>query len=196
METSVLAPLYSISPKPTFYSREAAQDASSTGHHDFISFLGLMQYSGVDLLPIKWQPALLNLGSGGSACISQALINESTSFVFKRLFHEGLSRQTYFERLGKEALILRHVYLINHMNFIRLEAYCCEILKESKQISPVLIFEKFPLGSLQHFLLSDASKNVTFSERLRFCADIANALMALHRLCLFDPVQNQADSAH
>jgi Protein tyrosine and serine/threonine kinase len=192
MATSVLASQYSISQKPAVCSREAAQDAVSTGHHDLISFLGLMQKAGVDLLPIKWQPALENLGTGGSACISQALVNVRTNFAFKRLFFEGRNTETCFERLGKEALILRHVYLINHVHLIRLEAYCCEILKEPERISPVLIFEKFPLGNLQAFLLSEESRNITFSERLGFCADIADALAALHRLCWFDRIHDQS----
>ena len=186
METSVLAPQYSISQKPAICPREAAQDAVSMGHHDLISFLGLMQFAGVDLLPIKWQPALENLGMGGSAGISQALVNVGTSFAFKRLFFDGLNTETCFERLRKEALILRHISLINHEHLIRLEAYCCEILKEPERISPVLIFERFPLGNLQAFLLSEESRNISVSERLGFCADIADALAALHGQCWFD----------
>ena len=191
MATSVLGSQDSFSPNLTIYSREAAQDPVSTGHHDLISFLGLMQKAGVDLLPIKWQPALKTLGMGGSAHISQALVNATTSFAFKRLFFDGQNTETCFERLRKEALILRHVYLSDHIHLIRLEAYCCEILKEPERISPVLIFEKFPLGNLQAFLLSEESRNVTFRERLGFCADIADALAALHRLCWFDRLHDQ-----
>ena len=110
-----------------------------------------MQKSGVDYLPIKWQPALEELGKGGSAGVSQALINIGTSFAFKRLFFHGLNEEKCYERLGKEALILRHVHIINHQSFIRLEAYCCEILKEPERISPVLTFEKFPWATYKNF---------------------------------------------
>ena len=193
MATSVLVPQYSIPQKPDICSRELAQTSASVGHHDLISFLGLMQNSGVDFLPIKRQPALKDLGRGGCACISQALINTGTTFAFKRLFFDGLNMEKYFERLGKEALILRHVHLMNHENLIQLEAYCCEVPKEPERISPVLIFEKFQLGNLQDFLLSDNAKSITFSERLSFCADIANALAALHRYCWFDPEPGQSE---
>ncbi len=193
MATSVLVPQYSISQKPATCSRELAQESASVGHHDLISFLGLMQKSGVDFLPIKWQPALEDLGKGGSAGVSQALINTGTSFAFKRLFFDGLNTEKCFERLGREALILRHVWLINHENLIRLEAYCCEILKEPERIAPVLIFEKFTLGNLQDFLLSEKARSITFGERLGFCADIANALAALHRYCWFDHGPGQSE---
>ncbi|KAL9615144.1 MAG: hypothetical protein Q9167_000462 [Letrouitia subvulpina] len=140
-----------------------------------------MQMSGVDFLPIKWQPALRNLGLGGSAAVSQALINIETSFAFKRLFFDGVGPEKCYERLATETKILRHISLLRHENVVRLEGYCCEILREPERISPVLIFEKFPLGNLQDFLLSARAENIAFCDKLGFCADIADALAALHR---------------
>ncbi|KAL9009891.1 MAG: hypothetical protein Q9173_005120 [Seirophora scorigena] len=63
---------------------------------------------------------------------------------------------------------------------ISVESFCLEILSPPELLSPVLIFNKFPLGNLQNFLLSKAS--VTFDDRLRLCADIAKALATLHSL--------------
>ena len=157
-----------------------SEDVTTDTHYDLISFLGYMQHMGVDFLPIKWQPALGDVGRGGSARISQAQINLGTSFAFKRAYFDGINTEDCFERAIKEALILRHVYLINHKNFIRLEAFCLEIFSEPERLLPVLVFDKFPLGNLQEFLLSGAS--ITFQERLCFCADIAKALSALHSL--------------
>ena len=185
MTTSIIPPHYTISQQPDVGSKKPVQLAGPSSHYDLISFLGLMQQLGVDLLPIKWQPALESLGVGGSANIPQALLNASTSFAFKRLLIDGVDVETCFERLAKEAFILRHVSLIHHKYLIRLEAYCCEILKKPERILPVLIFEKFPLGNLQDYLLSEATVNITFTERLSFCADIADALSALHGLCWF-----------
>ena len=45
------------------------------------------------------------------------------------------------------------------------------------------MFDKFPLGNLQEFLLSEAS--ITFDDRLRFFADIPKALAALDSLCAY-----------
>ncbi|KAL9038077.1 MAG: hypothetical protein Q9180_003353, partial [Flavoplaca navasiana] len=149
-------------------------------HRDLISFLGYMQYLGVDFLPIKWHPGLKDVGTGGSARVSQAPFNLETSFAFKRLYFDGTNTEECYERATKEASILRHVHLIHHFNMVRLEAFCLEILARPVRLSPVLIFNKFPLGNLQEYLLVNAS--VTVEERIRFCADTARALAALHAL--------------
>ena len=81
-----------------------------------------MQRYGVDILPIKWEPARRDLGAGGSANVSQALINLQTSFAFKRLFHAGRATEESINRLVMEILILRHPELQDHANVVRLEA--------------------------------------------------------------------------
>ena len=178
MTTSALEPYY-----PTSQVSSTEVNSTSAKHHDLISFMGLMQRYGVDLLPIKWQPALADLGRGGSASVSQALINIQTSFAFKRVTFTNGETEECFDRLVKEVSILRHPELRNHDSLIRLEAYCCEILEEPEQISPVLIFEKAPLGDLQSFMLSERARSISSSVKLDFCSDIARALSALHSLC-------------
>ena len=154
----------------------------SGGHYDLISFLGLMQWLGVDLIPIKWRPALGDLGMGGSAVISQASISAETSFAFKRLSFDEQNTEKCFERLMKEAMILMQIPIANNDSFPRLEAYCFDVLKEPERIAPVLIFEKFPLGNLQDFLSSEQGRSLPFNERLGFCADIADAIAGLHEM--------------
>ena len=182
MATSDLLTRYSDVQEPVICLREVAQSSSPTGHYDLISLLGRLQFFGIDYLPIKWLPATKDLGQGGSARVSQALVNSNVSWAFKRPFSDDLIGEKDFERLGKEACVLT---LVKNENLIRIEAYCYEISKETERISPVLIFEKFPLGNLQDFLLSKKTGNITLSERLGFCADIANALAALHGRCYF-----------
>ena len=141
-------------------------------------------------MPIKWHSALGDVGKGGSARISQAPIRRGSGFAFKRTRFDGINTEDCFERAVKEALVLRHVYLINHENFIRLEAFCLEIFSEPEQLLPVLVFDNFPLGNLQEFLLSEA--RITFDERLRFCADIAKALATLHGLRTYRTLHKQS----
>lgn len=164
-------------PIPETYTRS---EAANDNHHDLISFLGYMQGLGVDFLPIKWQTGLKDAGRGGSARVSQAQINLGTSFAFKRMYFDGTNTEECYKRAANEASILRHTYLIHHFNMIRLEGFCLEILSQPERLSPVLIFNNFPLGNLQEFLLSNVS--VTVNERIGFCADIARALVALHEL--------------
>lgn len=161
-------------------SNTRSEDVAPDTHYDLISFLGYMQQKRVDFLPIKWQPALGDVGRGGSARISQAQTNLGASFAFKRTYFDGIDTEDSFERSVKEALILRHVHLINHENFIRLEAFCLETFSEPERLLPVLVFD---MGDLQKFLLSEES--ITFQERLCFCADITKALAALHSLCAY-----------
>ena len=157
-----------------------SEELVSGSHSDLISFLGYMQKSGIDFLPIKWQPAVPDLGRGGSARISQAAITLGISLAFKRVFFDGTNLEECFRQVSKEALILRHVYLINHKNFIKVEAFSLEIIAEPDTLLPVLIFDKVPLGNLQDYLVSN--NTATFEERLGFCADILEALAALHNL--------------
>lgn len=158
-------------------------DSTIAKHDDLVSFMGLMQKCGVDLLPIKWQPALADLGRGGSANVSQALINTQTNYAFKRVFFTDGGTEKSFERLVKEVSILSHPELRNHDSMIQLEAYCCEILEKPERISPVLIFATAPLGDLQSFMLSEEARSLSSNVKLGFCLDIARALSALHGLC-------------
>jgi hypothetical protein len=56
----------------------------SESHFDLISFLSAVQSSAVDLLPLTWRQAEESLGRGGTAFISQSLVDRDTSFAFKR----------------------------------------------------------------------------------------------------------------
>jgi Protein tyrosine and serine/threonine kinase len=178
MTSPCLEPYYSDTGLYGTYS--TVHDCISTKHHDLISFLALMQHCGVDFLPIKWQPALEDLGRGGSADVSQALINSEMSFAFKRVFFAGRSTDESFRRLTTEVLVLRNRLVQGHPNIIRLEAYCCEILTGYERLSPVLIFEKAHLGDLQCFVLSEKATEIPFDVKVGLCSDIAEALHVLH----------------
>ena len=182
MATSLLLSQYWISQKHTAGFSGTALTYLSGGHYDLISFLALMQFLGLDLITTRWKSALEDLGMGGSAIISQASINTETSFAFKRLSFDVLNTEKCFERLMKEAMVLMQIPVTHNENFIRLEAYCLDVQQEPERITPVLIFEKFPLGNLQDYLLSERGRNTIFRERLAFCADIAYALSTLHEI--------------
>lgn len=186
MATSELISRYKIPEEPTACVKKQPWLASRTGHSDLISLLGRFQHCGIDYLPIKWQPALKDLGRGGSARVSQSIFNNETSFAYKRFLPDGLDSENCFEKLGKEVRILVHPSFFRHENFIRIAAFCYEIHQETERILPVLIYEKSPFGNLQDFLLSENARGITFSDRLGFCADIASVLVALHRYCWFD----------
>ena len=126
------------------------------GHYDLISFLSAVQSCAVDLLPITWRQADESLGQGGTAVISQSLINLKTSFAFKRTVKLQTSAAPAISNVGtldesdskftrakyereapiykaiiSELSILRHPAIRDHPHFLRLRAICWDIYEES-----------------------------------------------------------------
>lgn len=157
--------------------KEQAVELAS--HYDLISFLALMQHCELDLLPIKWQPALESLGFGGTAEVNQALIHAHMSYAFKRIRVSGRGTADEIRKWATEVLILCHPKLRSHPKIARLEACCLEILKDDR-LSPVLVFEKAQLGDLEHFIALDTSRSIQFEEWVNLCLDIGSALETMH----------------
>lgn len=156
-----------------------APSIALSDHFNLISFLAVMQFCDIDLLPIKWQPARDSLGKGGTAHISQSLLNAQLSFAFKRVFLAGTMTVDEIRRCLNEILVLSHPVVRPHPNIIRLEACCLELLPNRK-LSPVLIFEKMPMGNLEVFRESTEARNVPLLKWLEICTAIGQALMTLH----------------
>jgi len=64
-------------------------------------------------------------------------------------------------------------------NVVTLEGICWEF-PSNGPISPVLVFEKAPLGDLDDFIASADGAQVPLSERINICLKIAKALRILH----------------
>lgn len=139
---------------------------------DLIGFLSLMQAFGVRLLPITWQPALGALGKGGTASISQAVVNAGLSYAFKRMRQEK-----HLERWVTEVIV--SVLLRKKPNIVNVEAYCLEILGNG-QLCPVLVFEKANHGDLERFMRHGLGKCMSTEEVLHLCLDIGRGIMHMH----------------
>jgi len=152
---------------------------------DFLSFLGIAQSHKIDFLPITWQPALDNIGLGSTAEIRQALVNLQMSFAFKRLTSTERAQTEAdearnFRALIAELLVLSHPLARHHLNIIRLEGICWDVVSSSEKVWPVLVFEKAQHGDLHTFMGQAKGKRLTMEERLNICADIAIAVMDMH----------------
>ena len=151
---------------------------------DFLSILGIAQKLDIDFLPITWQPALDTAGDGATAEIRQSLINVQTSFAFKRYKRrwEPRSDADYsgFQRLYFEISILGQPEIRRHPNIIRLEGLCWDISPDSKEIWPVLVFEKTSFGDLTKWSASKEGRAASHDVRLSICADVASAVRHLH----------------
>ena len=158
---------------------------------DLITFLAIAQKLEIDFLPIRWQPALSEVGAGGTAEIRQSLINPQMSFAFKAIkdaewvdqieeVERSRAIKARFHALTSEISVLGHSSVREHPNIISLFGICWG-LSSSDRVWPVLVFEKTTLGDLWRFVKSDKGKTMTIDTRLKLCADIATAVQDLHQ---------------
>jgi len=146
--------------------------------YDLIAFLSVVQKYNVDYLHITWQPALADLGKGGSGTISQSTFSTDMPLAFKR-FHEDDGSYTDFLPLVSEVLVLSQPAIKMHPNIVNLEGICWEIKRSTEKAIPVLVFEK-AAWDLQQFMNVSQGRNMSLDDRLNLCADIGSAIRTLH----------------
>ena len=78
-----------------------------------------------------------------------------------------------------EVLILSQPPIQNHPNIVDLEGICWEIESRTEKAAPVLVFEKAS-WDLQQFMNVREGMDMVFEDRLKICADIGGAIVALH----------------
>ena len=161
------------------YSASASR-TNRDAQSDLIAFLSIVQKYNVDYLPITWQPALSTLGAGGSGTISQSSFIPEKPLAFKR-FHDSENPDGDFLPMMSEVLILSQPPIQNHPNIVNLEGICWEITGKAgeEKAVPVLIFEKAS-WDLQQFMNVPEGMNMVFEDRLKICADVGGAVVALH----------------
>ena len=147
---------------------------------DLIAFLSIVQKCNVHYLPITWQPALGTLGAGGSGTISQSTFMTKKPLAFKR-FHcrDSENSDGGFLPMMSEVLILSQPPIQNHPNIVDLEGICWEIEPRTEKAVPVLIFEKAS-WDLRQFMNVREGMDMVVEDRLKICADIGRAIVALH----------------
>ena len=156
----------------------SASRTNSDVQSDLVAFLSIVQKCNVDYLPITWQPALSTLGVGGSGTISQSTFIAGKPLAFKR-FHQSEDYDGDFLPLMSEVLILSQPPIRNHPNIVDLEGICWEIKPRTEKAVPVLVFEKAS-WDLQQFMNVSEGMEMVVEDRLKICADIGSAIMALH----------------
>lgn len=180
-----------------FTGNALSEEVSSETYSDygFIDTIALFQRLGVDFLPVTYQAALGQLGSGGQADIYQAIVNVQTSFAFK--LYEATRRQHAcdFQRLINEVIMLTHPLIKNHPYIVTLEGFGWDI-QEDNNVSPVLVFEKAHMGDLDRFITSGIWLDVSFTQRLSICADIGIAIKDMHSNGIYNPHLGSRNSAY
>ena len=159
------------------YSASASRTSADV-QSDLIAFLSIVQNCDVDYLPITWQPALSTLGAGGSGTISQSTFMTEKPLAFKR-FHDPENSDADFLPMMSEVLILSQPPIQNHPNIVDLEGICWEVKRWTEKAVPVLVFEKAS-WDLQQFMNLREGMDMVVEDRLKICADIGGAIVALH----------------
>jgi hypothetical protein len=146
--------------------------------NDLIAFLSIVQKFNIDFLPITWQPALGNIGKGGSGTISQSTLITEIPLAFKRFHMDGESDDDFLP-LMSEVLILSQPPIQKHLHIVNLEGICWDIKTRTEKAIPVLVFER-AAWDLQQFMNVHDGMNMSIDDRLKICADIGSAIMTLH----------------
>jgi len=169
-----------VSHSDGMFTRYSASPNRTNGYQkiqsDLIAFLSIVQEYSIDYLPITWQPALSDLGQGGSGTISQSTFINEMPLAFKRFHDTGDSD---FLPLMSEVLILSQPAIQSHKNIVSLEGICWEIKPRTEKAVPVLLFEK-AAWDLEQFMNVSEGMNMSIGDRLKICADVGSAIMALH----------------
>ena len=144
--------------------------------YDLITFLAVVQKLQVNILPLTWQSARVEIGRGASATVYESTFN---IYAFKCVAdHQDKKwKANSFRALINEVIVLSH--LREHLNIIQLKGICWRITAYN-EVWPVLVFEKAPFGDLYDLLKRPIGKKLSFFDRLSLCADIVNAIMHMH----------------
>jgi hypothetical protein len=150
---------------------------------NFLSFLATAQALQIELLPITWEAARQDIGSGGTSRINEALVNLNTSFAFKRVHEESKVKKTeaqIFQTLTNEIMVLGHPFIRSHSNIAQLQGICLDISTNDDKPWPVLVFEKSQFGDLYNFAMVPVGREMGIYERIKLCVDISTAIMDMH----------------
>ena len=185
------------------FSRSGSVFESATSQEpqspiDLITFLEVAQSLDVDFLPVTWQSALERIGSGATSEIRESLLSLNDSFAFKRAIPFGIDTigKRILPFLIAEISILSHRSVRDHPNINQLQGVCWEVYSSkghpqvfsrdrdidstTSGIIPVLVFEKTVHGDLHQFMTAGEGRELSLSERLHLCTDIAQAIADMH----------------
>ena len=125
-------------------------------HQNFIRFLQMAISLNVGFLPLTWDPAFEDLGSGTTGVVKQSQLNAETGIAFKRFEVDGVHpgvrdeefRNRQYDALITELNILGHREIRRHPSIISLVGF--EITPRSNVIMPVLAIAKHTMEILSY----------------------------------------------
>jgi hypothetical protein len=164
---------------------ELANTAAERHNRNFPYFLSVLQHLRVDILDVTWQPALEDLGRGKYTLVAQSLINNETSFAFKRW-----DATSMYADIVSEITILSIPAIREHANINPLLGVCWEVVIPGASdsagppfipaVRPVLVTPKSPYGNLRAYLARQDRVTLDLNHLLHIYIEIAHAINTLH----------------
>jgi serine/threonine protein kinase len=98
-----------------------------------------------------------------------------------------------FKFLTSELLTYRHPAIVGQPVVAQLEGFCYEVVADTNELLPVLVFQKAECGDLQLFMRTNHGRNTPLQERIKWCAQLPNHCKCYtkivsfprHNLCLY-----------
>lgn len=140
----------------------------------FYIFLAVAQDMLVDFLPITYQSALAELGSGAAGNIRQAFVSLGYSFAFKPTQELAI---TLNEMIAYTLQPIR-----DHPCVVRLEGISWDVSRNGC-VAPNLVFEKSTYGDCEVFMRSVEGHQMKIENKMSWCLQIAKALKEVHQAC-------------
>jgi len=155
-------------------------------HNKLIQLLEIAMSLSIPLFPFTWSPAAASLGSGATGQISEGNLSARDSLAFKR-FHSAGMRLPFtrdevldlqYNAMASEIAVLGSEEMRRHPNITTLQGISFDVVPESDEVQPVLVFSKATVGNLVQFI---AGQNIVNPETLlAVCGEVAKAIRAMH----------------
>ena len=90
-------------------------------------------------------------------------------------------RKIQYDALISEMVVLSHPDIYEHPNIANLEGICWEMVPESEEVWPVMVFRKAEDGDLNQFLSPSKAVKVDSEGLIGLCGEVAKALKLMHQ---------------
>lgn len=158
-------------------------------HWDLLAFLSIAAKFDVDFSEESFRLGLRSLGRGATSDVVQTSLSKQHGLAFKV---PTASSATFGAENTEKAEAKRFWTLIHELvalESLRTNPFVVDLLGitfhiniEFNQVMPVLLTEASPHGTLTRFAWSAKGHNMTTSQRLKLCTDVAQACHGMHAL--------------
>lgn len=168
----------------------STQETEGIPHPPFIKLLAIATALDVNILPLTWRPDLEVLGEGATGRVNQSHLNTEVSLAFKRFSRANTitnipscdMRSLQYKAITAEIVALSCPDVYDHPNIVNLEGVGWEVVEDSEEVWPVLVYRKAECGNLNDFLSLPEGAAMELDDLVSVCGEVAKGLRIMH-LC-------------